>query len=235
MLLAPFPMDRGAVGATRRCSPLRASQALNGCVWPHWDWFATCPRRTSWLVYLSYPSGLEGQSPCLGKRRIGSRRHPTKTLPRGPLTVVGDWLSNQTGGTPIGRGLTPDRSWRPDCYWLQPQLTRGLGRFVLAHGLAGSRCLRRRLSPYAGDGSPAVQRGFPRRGTPDARQTVVMSTSRRPLGTGPTTSSRSTPTTPAQRLLPAERAELDEHQGDVVEHQTLRGRRTLGTGPGGAR
>ncbi|WP_164496266.1 hypothetical protein [Streptomyces sp. ADI95-16] len=60
-----------------------------------------------------------------------------------------------------------------------------------------------------------------------------MSTSRRVLGAGPTTSTRTTmPTAP--RLLPAERA---EHQDDDNEHQAVRlrrGRRTLGTGPGGA-
>ncbi|MER5417895.1 hypothetical protein [Streptomyces virginiae] len=61
-----------------------------------------------------------------------------------------------------------------------------------------------------------------------------MSTSRRVLGTGPTMSTRTTPTPTAPRLLPAERGEHDEHQDDVVEHQNLRGRRTLGTGPGGA-
>ncbi|WP_411107773.1 hypothetical protein [Streptomyces sp. cmx-4-9] len=61
-----------------------------------------------------------------------------------------------------------------------------------------------------------------------------MSTPRRALGTGPTTSTRTTTTTPAPRLLPAERAEHDEHQGDDIEDQdagVLRGRRTLGTGP----
>jgi hypothetical protein len=52
-----------------------------------------------------------------------------------------------------------------------------------------------------------------------------MSTTRRPLGTGPTTTTRSTP---SLRLLPVERAELVgvEHQ-DVAERK---GRRTLGAG-----
>ncbi|WP_157876710.1 hypothetical protein [Streptomyces graminilatus] len=57
-----------------------------------------------------------------------------------------------------------------------------------------------------------------------------MSTTRRPLGTGPTTST-STMTTSAPRLLPAERAEL----ADVNEHQDVaerKGRRTLGPGAG---
>lgn len=51
---------------------------------------------------------------------------------------------------------------------------------------------------------------------------------RRPLGTGPTSTTRSTPTSP--RLLPVERAELVdvEHQ-DVAERK---GRRTLGPGRG---
>ncbi|WP_371589948.1 hypothetical protein [Streptomyces virginiae] len=63
-----------------------------------------------------------------------------------------------------------------------------------------------------------------------------MSTTRRVLGTGPTTSTRPTTTTTAPRLLPVEKAEHDEHQADDIEHQAvppLRGRRTLGTGPAG--
>lgn len=55
-----------------------------------------------------------------------------------------------------------------------------------------------------------------------------MSSARRPLGTGPTTSTSGT-TSP--RLLPAERAEYDEHQADVAEHQEVSrpsGRRLLG-------
>ncbi|RSS59827.1 hypothetical protein [Streptomyces sp. WAC01280] len=63
-----------------------------------------------------------------------------------------------------------------------------------------------------------------------------MSTMRRPLGTGPTTSTRSTGTDPSPRLLPVERADgdvlldLDEHQ----EHVAAKGRRLLGTGPPGS-
>jgi len=52
---------------------------------------------------------------------------------------------------------------------------------------------------------------------------------RRPLGTGPTTTTRSTPTSP--RLLPVERAERDELVD--VEHQDVadrKGRRNLGPG-----
>ncbi|MFF5639818.1 hypothetical protein [Streptomyces sp. NPDC012825] len=62
-----------------------------------------------------------------------------------------------------------------------------------------------------------------------------MSTTRRVLGIGPTTSTRSTTTSP--RLLPIERAELvdgDERQDVAVEEravQMLRGRRPLGGGP----
>nr|WSS73754.1 hypothetical protein OG491_36415 [Streptomyces sp. NBC_01175] len=59
-----------------------------------------------------------------------------------------------------------------------------------------------------------------------------MSTMRRPLGTGPTTTTRSTTTTPVPRLLPAERAELT----DVDEHQDVllqKGRRILGAGAEG--
>ncbi|MFD9729244.1 hypothetical protein [Streptomyces sp. NPDC059072] len=60
-----------------------------------------------------------------------------------------------------------------------------------------------------------------------------MSTTRRALGAGPTTSTRTTTMPTAPRLLPAERA---EHQDDGDEHQAVRmarGRRTLGTGPAG--
>ncbi|MER6257829.1 hypothetical protein ABT224_41580 [Streptomyces sp. NPDC001584] len=62
-----------------------------------------------------------------------------------------------------------------------------------------------------------------------------MSTTRRPLGTGPTTSTRST-ATPSSRtgLLAAERIE-NEHQDVVPDADPvvqMRGRRTLGTGPG---
>jgi hypothetical protein len=64
------------------------------------------------------------------------------------------------------------------------------------------------------------------------RQTAAMSTMRRPLGTGPTTT-RSTPTdAPAPRLLPAERVEAGALLGDV-EHQDVavrKGRRILGSG-----
>ncbi|MGW1186295.1 hypothetical protein ACWD7Y_32725 [Streptomyces drozdowiczii] len=61
-----------------------------------------------------------------------------------------------------------------------------------------------------------------------------MSTTRRPLGTGPTTTTRST-TTPsafAPRRLPVERAEPSSLLGDV-EHQEVadrKGRRNLGPG-----
>jgi hypothetical protein len=67
---------------------------------------------------------------------------------------------------------------------------------------------------------------------------------RRPLGTGPTTSTR---TTTSPRLLPVERAELvdaDEHQDLEHEHRqepaAAKGRRPLAQGPsagqtGGAR
>ncbi|MDX2973812.1 hypothetical protein PWY87_35825 [Kribbella solani] len=59
-----------------------------------------------------------------------------------------------------------------------------------------------------------------------------MSTARRRLGTGPSTT-RSTPTTDtAPRLLPAERVEPDALLGEV-ERQDLvdrKGRRTLGPG-----
>jgi hypothetical protein len=63
-----------------------------------------------------------------------------------------------------------------------------------------------------------------------------MSTMRRPLGTGPTTSTRTTTTDPALRLLPIERAERGALLGDVDEHQEhadAKGRRPLGTGPAG--
>ncbi|MEV6734441.1 MULTISPECIES: hypothetical protein [unclassified Streptomyces] len=60
-----------------------------------------------------------------------------------------------------------------------------------------------------------------------------MSTTRRPLGTGPTTSTRTT-ATPSSRtgLLPAERIDV-EHQDVADENpgvRMLRGRRPLGTG-----
>ncbi|MFD6273947.1 MULTISPECIES: hypothetical protein [Actinomycetes] len=60
-----------------------------------------------------------------------------------------------------------------------------------------------------------------------------MSTMRRPLGTGPSTT-KSTPTdAPAPRLLPVERADVVERL-DVDEHQDddggRDGRRPLGTG-----
>ncbi|KOG25965.1 hypothetical protein ADK35_08040 [Streptomyces viridochromogenes] len=60
-----------------------------------------------------------------------------------------------------------------------------------------------------------------------------MSTARRQLGTGPSTT-RSTPTTdPGPRLLPAERVEPGALLGDV-EHQDVtadqKGRRNLGPG-----
>lgn len=62
-----------------------------------------------------------------------------------------------------------------------------------------------------------------------------MSTTRRPLGTGPTTSTRTSTTTSPPRLLPAERAEPDALLEDVAdEHQAVPKlhRRSLGTGTG---
>src|SRR5205823_8860458 len=58
-----------------------------------------------------------------------------------------------------------------------------------------------------------------------------MSTPRRRLGTGPATSTRTTSTPPAPRLLPAERAELDALLGVADEHQAVPKpiRRHLGT------
>lgn len=61
-----------------------------------------------------------------------------------------------------------------------------------------------------------------------------MSTPRRPLGTGPTSSTKSTGTASSStRRLPAEPVE-QEHQ-DVASDESavrmLRGRRTLGSGP----
>ncbi|MFD3716624.1 hypothetical protein [Streptomyces sp. NPDC058677] len=60
-----------------------------------------------------------------------------------------------------------------------------------------------------------------------------MSTPRRVLGTGPSSTTRSTPPTSAPRLLPAERAEHEQLLADDVEHESvrmLRGRRNLGPG-----
>ncbi|MGW7334218.1 hypothetical protein ACWGIU_37600 [Streptomyces sp. NPDC054840] len=65
-----------------------------------------------------------------------------------------------------------------------------------------------------------------------------MSTTRRPLGTGPTTSTKSTPRPSSRtRRLAAERIE-DEYQDVVADEdqggvRMLRGRRALGTGPAG--
>lgn len=59
-----------------------------------------------------------------------------------------------------------------------------------------------------------------------------MSTMRRPLGTGPTTTRSTPPDAPAPRLLPAERVEPGALLGDV-EHQDVtvrKGRRILGPG-----
>ncbi|MFE7113123.1 hypothetical protein ACFU98_42465 [Streptomyces sp. NPDC057575] len=60
-----------------------------------------------------------------------------------------------------------------------------------------------------------------------------MSNTRRRLGTGPSTTSSSTPPVgPAPRLLPAERVEPGQLLDDV-EHQAVadaKGRRTLGPG-----
>ena len=64
------------------------------------------------------------------------------------------------------------------------------------------------------------------------RQTAVMSTMRRPLGTGPSTTRSTTSTDTAPRLLPVERAEPDALLGEV-EHQGVaarKGRRNLGPG-----
>ncbi|MFF5977193.1 hypothetical protein ACFY7C_37475 [Streptomyces sp. NPDC012769] len=63
-----------------------------------------------------------------------------------------------------------------------------------------------------------------------------MSTMRRPLGTGPTTSTRTTTTSTAPRLLPVERAEpsaLEDAADDDQEQAEPKRRRTLGTGPAG--
>lgn len=60
-----------------------------------------------------------------------------------------------------------------------------------------------------------------------------MSTMRRPLGTGPTTTTRSTATSSAPRLLPAERVEHEQLLADVDEDQDVavrKGRRILGQG-----
>ncbi|MET8298717.1 hypothetical protein ACFYZ8_44675 [Streptomyces sp. NPDC001668] len=57
-----------------------------------------------------------------------------------------------------------------------------------------------------------------------------MSTPRRALGTGPATSTRTTPTSPSPRRLAAERIG-DEHQAVEDEHQEVSrptGRRPLG-------
>ncbi|MFD0256387.1 hypothetical protein ACFVGX_36400 [Streptomyces sp. NPDC127113] len=59
-----------------------------------------------------------------------------------------------------------------------------------------------------------------------------MSTARRPLGTGPSTTRSTTTTGAAPRLLPVERVEADALLGDV-EHQDVpvpNGRRILGPG-----
>ncbi|MEW1798157.1 hypothetical protein [Streptomyces niveus] len=60
-----------------------------------------------------------------------------------------------------------------------------------------------------------------------------MITPRRTLGTGPTTSTRSTPPTLSRRLLPVERIDV-EHELVDVEHQEHepRERRRLGYGAG---
>ncbi|MFD4764535.1 hypothetical protein ACFWOJ_38770 [Streptomyces sp. NPDC058439] len=61
-----------------------------------------------------------------------------------------------------------------------------------------------------------------------------MSTPRRTLGTGPTTSTRSTTTNPVPRFLPAERADLDAllaGRADPEQSALQDGRRVLGTGP----
>jgi hypothetical protein len=59
-----------------------------------------------------------------------------------------------------------------------------------------------------------------------------MSTARRPLGTGPSTTRSTTTTDPSPRLLPAERVEPGALLGEV-EHQDVaarKGRRNLGPG-----
>ncbi|MFF9527641.1 hypothetical protein ACF1DV_37605 [Streptomyces achromogenes] len=63
-----------------------------------------------------------------------------------------------------------------------------------------------------------------------------MSTPRRPLGTGPSTTRSTTttdPTDPSPRLLPVERAELDEQLTDDEQWtpHDWTGRRPLGPGP----
>ncbi|GAA3242561.1 hypothetical protein GCM10010260_83890 [Streptomyces filipinensis] len=62
-----------------------------------------------------------------------------------------------------------------------------------------------------------------------------MSTPRRTLGAGPATSTRTTATPTAPRLLPVERADIEHHQAVADnERQAVKmqeGRRALGTGP----
>ena len=66
----------------------------------------------------------------------------------------------------------------------------------------------------------------------DVRETPVMSTTRRLLGTGPATTRSTPPTDTAPRLLAAERVEPGALLGEV-EHRdvvTPKGRRNLGPG-----
>jgi hypothetical protein len=73
----------------------------------------------------------------------------------------------------------------------------------------------------------------PVRGATADRQTAVMSTPRRTLGTGPRSESKAELAIPAPRLLPAERAEQEQLLVDDVEQESarmLRGRRNLGPG-----
>ncbi|MFF3891569.1 hypothetical protein [Streptomyces sp. NPDC001914] len=62
-----------------------------------------------------------------------------------------------------------------------------------------------------------------------------MSTTRRPLGTGPAASSRSTTTSTAPRLLPVEHVDREQLPEDTDEQQDATAarpdRRTLGSGP----
>ncbi|MFD5806890.1 hypothetical protein ACFWA4_41745 [Streptomyces sp. NPDC060011] len=62
-----------------------------------------------------------------------------------------------------------------------------------------------------------------------------MSTTRRPLGTGPSTTARSTTTSTAPRLLPVEHVDREQLLEDDAEHQEVAAarpdRRTLGSGP----
>jgi hypothetical protein len=66
----------------------------------------------------------------------------------------------------------------------------------------------------------------------EARETPVMSTARRRLGTGPSTTRSTTLTDTSPRLLPVERAEPDAVLEEVERSDAAdrKGRRPLGTG-----